>query len=158
MGAPGGVSLVAENQQPALEHRRLLSRKPEVGRRDLSLLRDAPVDVYPEFTPAYVEIQTESLGLSAPEVEQLLTVPLEADLLNGVEGVEVSYRKRNNNPSYDYSPEGSADLNGWFGGLGHFEETSITPDTLSGFNRVRAFSHDSVPFSRFFLRLIIRRN
>jgi Cu/Ag efflux pump CusA len=52
-------------------------------------LKDAPVDVYPEFTPPYVEIQTESLGLSAPEVEQLLTVPLEADLLNGVEGVEV---------------------------------------------------------------------
>lgn len=52
-------------------------------------LRDAPVDVLPEFTPAYVEIQTESLGLSASEVEQLLTVPLEADLLNGVEGVDV---------------------------------------------------------------------
>ncbi|MDP1848371.1 MAG: efflux RND transporter permease subunit [Solirubrobacteraceae bacterium] len=52
-------------------------------------LRDAPVDVLPEFTPAYVEIQTESLGLSAAEVEQLLTVPLEADLLNGVEGVDV---------------------------------------------------------------------
>jgi CzcA family heavy metal efflux pump len=52
-------------------------------------LRDAPVDVYPEFTPPYVEIQTESLGLSASEVEQLLTVPLEADLLNGVEGVDV---------------------------------------------------------------------
>ena len=52
-------------------------------------LRDAPVDVLPEFTPPYVEIQTESLGLSAAEVEQLLTVPLEADLLNGVEGVDV---------------------------------------------------------------------
>jgi CzcA family heavy metal efflux pump len=52
-------------------------------------LRDAPVDVLPEFTPPYVEIQTESLGLSADEVEQLITVPLEADLLNGVEGVEV---------------------------------------------------------------------
>ena len=52
-------------------------------------LRDAPVDALPEFTPAYVEIQTESLGLSASEVEQLLTVPLEADLLNGIEGVDV---------------------------------------------------------------------
>ena len=52
-------------------------------------LRDAPVDVLPEFTPPYVEIQTESLGLSADEVEQLITVPLEADLLNGVEGVDV---------------------------------------------------------------------
>ena len=52
-------------------------------------LRDAPVDVLPEFTPPYAEIQTEALGLSAEEVEQLITVPLEADLLNGVEGVDV---------------------------------------------------------------------
>ena len=28
-------------------------------------LRDAPVDVLPEFTPPYVEVQTEALGLSA---------------------------------------------------------------------------------------------
>lgn len=52
-------------------------------------LRKAPVDLLPEFTPPYVEIQTESLGLSAQEVEQYLTVPMEADLLNGVEGAEV---------------------------------------------------------------------
>jgi Cu/Ag efflux pump CusA len=52
-------------------------------------LRSAPVDVLPEFTPPYAEIQTEALGLSAEEVEQLITVPLEADLLNGVEGVDV---------------------------------------------------------------------
>jgi CzcA family heavy metal efflux pump len=47
-------------------------------------LRQMPVDVYPEFTPPHVEVQTEALGLSAAEVEQLITVPLEADLLNGV--------------------------------------------------------------------------
>ena len=29
-------------------------------------------------------MQTEALGLSAAEVEQLITVPLEQDLLNGV--------------------------------------------------------------------------
>jgi CzcA family heavy metal efflux pump len=52
-------------------------------------LRSASVDVLPEFTPPYVEIQTEALGLSAEEVEQLITVPIEADLLNGVEGVDV---------------------------------------------------------------------
>jgi Cu/Ag efflux pump CusA len=52
-------------------------------------LGDAPVDVLPEFTPPYTEIQTEALGLSAEEVEELITVPLEADLLNGVEGVDV---------------------------------------------------------------------
>ena len=52
-------------------------------------LRGTPVDVLPEFTPTYAEVQTEALGLSAEEVEQLITVPLEADLLNGVEGVDV---------------------------------------------------------------------
>jgi CzcA family heavy metal efflux pump len=55
----------------------------------ITQLRDAPVDALPEFTPPYAEIQTEALGLSAEEVEQLITVPLEADLLNGVEGVDV---------------------------------------------------------------------
>src|SRR5215510_1460553 len=47
-------------------------------------LRAMPVDVLPEFSPPYVEVQTEALGLSADEVEQLITVPLEQDLLNGV--------------------------------------------------------------------------
>src|SRR4029079_11281237 len=47
-------------------------------------VRDTPVDVLPELSPPRVEIQTEALGLSAVEVEQLITVPLEADLLNGV--------------------------------------------------------------------------
>ncbi|MDT7571336.1 MAG: hypothetical protein QOE05_1510, partial [Actinomycetota bacterium] len=51
-------------------------------------LREAPVDVLPEYTKPYVEVQTESLGLSAAEVEQLITVPLEQDLLNGVQGVD----------------------------------------------------------------------
>jgi CzcA family heavy metal efflux pump len=51
-------------------------------------LRGMPVDVLPEFTPPYVEIQTEALGLSASEVEQLITVPLERDLLNGVSGID----------------------------------------------------------------------
>ena len=47
-------------------------------------LRSMPVDIYPEFTPTQVEVQTEALGLSAEEVEQLITVPLEQDLLVGV--------------------------------------------------------------------------
>jgi CzcA family heavy metal efflux pump len=47
-------------------------------------LRKAPVDVLPEFAPPTVEVQTEALGLSAAEVEELITVPLEQDLLNGV--------------------------------------------------------------------------
>jgi Cu/Ag efflux pump CusA len=51
-------------------------------------LRAATVDALPEFSPTYVEVQTEALGLSAAEVEQLITVPLEADLLNGVAWLE----------------------------------------------------------------------
>jgi CzcA family heavy metal efflux pump len=48
------------------------------------------VDVFPEFAPITVEIQTECLGLSPSEVEQLVTVPLE-NALAGVPGVyEVS--------------------------------------------------------------------
>ncbi|WP_115790580.1 efflux RND transporter permease subunit [Arthrobacter silvisoli] len=46
------------------------------------------VDGLPEFAPAHVEIQTEALGLSAAEVEQLITTPMEADLLNGVPWLE----------------------------------------------------------------------
>jgi Cu/Ag efflux pump CusA len=52
-------------------------------------LRGTSPEVLPEFSPPYAEVQTEALGLSAEEVEQLITVPLEADLLNGVEGVDI---------------------------------------------------------------------
>ena len=50
-------------------------------------LHDEKVDVFPEFAPTRVEIQTACLGLSAQEVEELVSVPLE-DALNGVSGVE----------------------------------------------------------------------
>lgn len=52
-------------------------------------LRDAPVDTLPEFGPTTVQIQAEALGLSATEVEQLVTVPLEQDLLSFVPWVDV---------------------------------------------------------------------
>ncbi|MFI6496637.1 efflux RND transporter permease subunit [Nonomuraea typhae] len=47
-------------------------------------LRGSSMEALPEFSPVYVEVQTEALGLSAYEVEQLITVPLEVNLLNGV--------------------------------------------------------------------------
>lgn len=47
-------------------------------------LRDEPVDALPEYGAPTVEVQTEALGLSASEVEQLITVPMEQDLLNGI--------------------------------------------------------------------------
>ena len=54
-------------------------------------LRAMPVDVYPEFNPPLVEVQTEALGLSAAEVESLITTPMEADLLNGVAWLDRIY-------------------------------------------------------------------
>ncbi|MCG8603975.1 efflux RND transporter permease subunit, partial [bacterium] len=55
-------------------------------------LRKMPVDVFPEFAPPMVEIQTISLGLSPEEVESLVTVPLE-QVLAGVPGLEVMRSK-----------------------------------------------------------------
>ncbi len=54
----------------------------------VSVIPESSVTALPEFTPTFVEVQTEALGLSAHEVEQMVTVPLEADLLNGVQDVE----------------------------------------------------------------------
>lgn len=51
-------------------------------------LHNTAVDVYPEFEPPDIQIQAEALGLSAQEVEQLITVPIEQDLLNGIPWVE----------------------------------------------------------------------
>ncbi len=43
-------------------------------------LRRVPIDVFPEFAPPRVEVQTEAPGLSSLEVEQLVTDPLERAL------------------------------------------------------------------------------
>jgi CzcA family heavy metal efflux pump len=40
-------------------------------------LRDAPIDALPEFSAPVIQIQTEALGLSAAEIEELVTLNLE---------------------------------------------------------------------------------
>lgn len=50
-------------------------------------VRHAAVDVFPEFAPLRIEIQTIAVGNSSTEVEELITAPLEEQLA-GVEGVK----------------------------------------------------------------------
>ena len=54
----------------------------------INRLRNSAVDVFPEFAPPKVEVQTLSTGLSASAVEELVTVPLE-QALYGVPGLDV---------------------------------------------------------------------
>lgn len=51
-----------------------------------------PLDVFPGFAPPLVEVQTEAPGLSTPEVEALVSVPIE-NALSGIPGVAVTRSK-----------------------------------------------------------------
>ncbi len=53
----------------------------------IRLVRDTPLDVFPEFALPTVEVQTESPGLSTEEVESLVTMPIEY-ALNGIPWLE----------------------------------------------------------------------
>jgi CzcA family heavy metal efflux pump len=51
-------------------------------------MRTMPVDVFPEFAPPLVEIQTEGPGMSTTEVEELITIQLE-EALSGTPGLAI---------------------------------------------------------------------
>ncbi|MEZ4862298.1 MAG: efflux RND transporter permease subunit [Caldilineaceae bacterium] len=55
-------------------------------------MRTMPIDVFPEFAPPRVEIQTPCMGLSAQEVESLISVPME-QALNGIAGLQIMRSK-----------------------------------------------------------------
>ena len=48
-------------------------------------LRNMPVDVFPEFAPPKVEVQTEGQGMSSTEIEDQITTPMELVLMGTAE-------------------------------------------------------------------------
>lgn len=56
------------------------------------VIRTTPMDVFPEFSPVLVEVQTEGPGLSTEEMETLVTLPIEY-ALNGVRGMKIMRSK-----------------------------------------------------------------
>ncbi|MCP9828993.1 efflux RND transporter permease subunit [Synechococcus sp. Lug-A] len=53
----------------------------------LSILSRMPLDVFPQFAPPQVDVQTTADGLAPEEVERRITVPIES-AVNGLPGVE----------------------------------------------------------------------
>ncbi len=72
----------------SLKHPRLVALAAAVLLVAGSLtMASANYDVFPDFVPAQAEVQTEAPGLSAEQVEQLVTRPVE-QAVNGAAGVE----------------------------------------------------------------------
>lgn len=73
--------------------------------------------------------------------------------------LELTYRRRNDDPSLDYLPECSGGLGLWSNGPGHFEFRSSTPDTDANFDRITERCLDGSPddgVTKFFLRLRVQ--
>lgn len=54
----------------------------------LAISRELPIDVFPDFAPVQVVVQTEAIGFAPEEVESLITLPLET-ALNGTPNVKL---------------------------------------------------------------------
>src|SRR5207244_1154183 len=52
----------------------------------------SPLDVFPEFAPPLIDIQTEAPGMSSEAVENLVSIPLES-AVNGIPHVKVLQSK-----------------------------------------------------------------
>ena len=66
--------------EPEVPLPRRRAGRDAAGRRRRPSSRKSKVDVFPEFAPPKVEVQTLAIGLTASEVEELVTVPLEQAL------------------------------------------------------------------------------
>ena len=77
------TGLVRQSISPPRGNGRVRARTGGLWRRRR---REPRLDVFPEFAPPQVSIQTEAPGLSPEQVEILVTKPIE-DAINGVEGI-----------------------------------------------------------------------
>ncbi len=69
--------------------------------------------------------------------------------------LEITYRRRLDDPSLEYICQGSNGLGDWTQSLGHFEVRSVVPDTLSGYEAVTERCLDSLNSrnQHYFLRI-----
>ena len=72
--------------------------------------------------------------------------------------LEITYRRRRDDPSIDYIPQGSNGLEGWVESVGHLDNVEVVPDPDPLFDSVTESSIDSEGSERYFLRLKIRQN
>jgi Cu/Ag efflux pump CusA len=81
----GGRPMMRWIVESSLRYRRLvLAAAVLLLAVGVSQLRTAQVEALPDFGPTRVEVQTEALGLSAEEVENLITNPMEQEFFNGM--------------------------------------------------------------------------
>src|SRR5262249_28305015 len=89
-----GASVTTIDMLQAIVHWSLHNRVAVLALTVLLLLtgiyaaRHARLDVFPEFAPPQVVIQTEAPGLSPGEVEQLVTLPIEY-AVNGIPRLDI---------------------------------------------------------------------
>jgi hypothetical protein len=77
----------------------------------------------------------------------------------GVGYLEITYRKRRDDPSLEYMPQGADGLLDWVENPGHFVIQRQVPDSLPGFDKVTERYLDSArpPQVKYFLRLLVRQ-
>ena len=105
----------------------------------------APLDVFPEFVPPQVTIQTEAPGLAPEQVEQIITRPIEAAVIGGpgiatmrsesIYGLSVILVTFDENADANAARQGIAErlstLNGQFpAGFGPPRLTPLTSSTM----------------------------